>query len=229
MFKIGHRGACAYEPENTISSFRKALELGANMVELDVRLSKDGVIMVSHDSNISKYTNGSGFIENMLFRDIQKYDIKDKSGEKIPTLKEVLDDLQGRGGVYIEIKGDYLEDKLVYLLKEINFVEQIIIGSFDFKKIKKIKQINPLLKTSLLVGTPYTDFVKQVLEIEANYVHLCWRNYENPHMLVQQKLVEELRKKKLGIIVWNEERPDIITELQKKDLDGICSNKPEML
>ncbi|PTV92446.1 glycerophosphoryl diester phosphodiesterase [Halanaerobium saccharolyticum] len=227
MYRIGHRGASAYEPENTLIAFDKAIELGADMVELDIRLSKDGVLMVSHDSDISKYTDGQGYIENMTAKEIQEYRIE--KNQKIPTLKEVFNHLNGRCGLYIEIKGEYLEDKLVYLIKEVGFNGPLIVGCFDAKKIEKVKQLDPLIETSLMVGTPYDNFIDKTLQIKANYVHFCWERFEDPHTLIKKEFMDEIHEKGLEVIIWHEERPEVIKEVEKFDIYGICGNKPELL
>src|ERR1700691_2371330 len=89
MLVIAHRGASGYEPENTLASFKKALEIGVDGIELDVHLSKDGNVMVIHDSWVNRTTNGIGRVENKTLKELQKLDAG--NGEKIPTLQEVLD------------------------------------------------------------------------------------------------------------------------------------------
>ena len=87
--KVGHRGARAYEPENTLRSFRKALELGVNAVELDVRRTKDGELVVIHDDKVDRTTNGRGLVNELTLEEIEKLDAG--KGEKIPTLEEALE------------------------------------------------------------------------------------------------------------------------------------------
>jgi len=87
--KIGHRGARAYEPENTLRSFQKAIELGVDAVELDVRKTKDNEIVVIHNADVNKTTNGNGLVSELSLEDIKRF-VTEK-GEKIPTLEEVLD------------------------------------------------------------------------------------------------------------------------------------------
>ncbi len=89
MITIGHRGASGYEPENTLVSFKKALALGVDAVELDVHLSKDGYVVVIHDKWVNRTTNGMGLIAHKTFNEFKKLDAG--NGEKIPTLPEVLE------------------------------------------------------------------------------------------------------------------------------------------
>ncbi|MEM2913929.1 MAG: glycerophosphodiester phosphodiesterase family protein, partial [Candidatus Bathyarchaeia archaeon] len=86
MLKVGHRGARAYEPENTLRSFKKAIDLGVDAVELDVRRTKDNELVVIHDAEVDKTTNGKGLVNMLTLREIKQLDTK--KGEKIPTLEE---------------------------------------------------------------------------------------------------------------------------------------------
>jgi len=102
MLKIGHRGAKGYEPENTLRSFQKALELNVDAVELDVRRTKDGAIVVIHDAEVDRTTNGKGLVSELTLKEIKELDIE--KGEKIPTLEEALDFLDKKVKIFIELK-----------------------------------------------------------------------------------------------------------------------------
>ena len=116
---IGHKGAAGYAPENTLASFQKALDLGVDMIELDVHKSKSGEIVVIHDDTVDKITNGKGKVGELTLKELKKLDVhfgsetkltRPMSGaeqirkEKIPTLKEVLDLVNGKIKINIEIK-----------------------------------------------------------------------------------------------------------------------------
>ena len=104
FLKIGHRGACGYEPENTLRSFKKALDLGVDTIELDVHKTKDEATVVIHDEKVDKTTNGTGFVADKSLEEIKKLDAG--KGEKIPTLEEVLDLVNRKAQVNIELKGE---------------------------------------------------------------------------------------------------------------------------
>ncbi len=110
---LGHRGACAYAPENTLASFKLALDMGADGIELDVTLTKDGVPVIIHDGTVDRTTNGKGLINQMTFAEARKLDagswFNEKfRDEKIPTLEEVLTEITPRGIVNIELKTESL-------------------------------------------------------------------------------------------------------------------------
>src|SRR5512147_525299 len=99
---IAHRGASAYEPENTLRAFRRAIELGADMSELDVHLSRDGELVVIHNASVDQTTNGHGAIQDLTLAQIKQLDAG--KGERVPILQEVIDLVRGRNGLYIELK-----------------------------------------------------------------------------------------------------------------------------
>src|SRR4051794_23137839 len=101
---VAHRGASAYEPENTLRAFEKAIELGADMSEIDLHLSKDGELIVMHDYSVDQTTNGHGAIKEMTLEEIKRLDAG--QGEQVPTLQEVIDLVRGRNGLYIELKAE---------------------------------------------------------------------------------------------------------------------------
>ncbi|MBI5090892.1 MAG: hypothetical protein HZB26_00435 [Candidatus Hydrogenedentes bacterium] len=115
---IGHRGASAYAPENTLASFRLAQELGADWFELDVHLSKDGEVVVIHDGDVDRTTTGRGNVRDLTLAQLKAMDAGSKknpkyAGEPLPTLAEALDLARGKCGVYIEIKDDDDDDDLM--------------------------------------------------------------------------------------------------------------------
>ncbi len=116
MLKIGHRGARAYEPENTLRSFTKAIELGVDAVELDARRTREGEVVVIHDAKVDKTTNGKGLVSDLTLNEIKQL-VTDK-GERIPTLEEALDLLDKKVKIVIELKETGLEKKVLGLVHE---------------------------------------------------------------------------------------------------------------
>ncbi|MDL5511482.1 glycerophosphodiester phosphodiesterase family protein [Arenibacter sp. M-2] len=159
---IGHRGAAGLAPENTLASFSKALEIGVDIIELDIHLSSDDQLVVMHDSNVKRTTNGEGEIENLSVEDLKKLDAgswydKKYGSEKVPTLPEVFDLIDGRCKVIIEIKwprkGTYdgIVEKLVTYLEQEELSQQVIIQSFETAYLKEISRIKPALECHQLL------------------------------------------------------------------------------
>lgn len=229
---IAHRGASAYEPENTLRAFRRAIELGADMSELDVHLSKDGHVIVMHNASVDSTTDGHGTIREMTLDQLKQLDAG--QGEKIPTLDQVIDLVRGRNGLYIELKGEGTPRAVVDQLRKSNFTgrDQVIVGSFLPNLVVEVKDLAPTLATSLLVGPVFSpdQLIAMTRAVRAEYVHLCWeRRHPQPHTLLTQDLISALRGAGLDIVLWHEERQDELNFLRTMDIDAICSNTPDLL
>ena len=144
MLKIGHRGAKAYEPENTLRSFRKALEIGVDAVELDVRKTKDNQLVVIHDADIKRTTNGKGLVSNLTLAQIKSFST-DKN-EKIPTLEEALDCLDKKAKVFIELKETGIEQQVLQLVHKKQLSKSTVIVSFLEDALKKSENSTPKRK-----------------------------------------------------------------------------------
>ncbi len=138
FFIISHRGASAYLPENTLSSFRKAIELGADLIELDVRKTKDDKLVVIHDSKVDRTTNGFGRVIEKTQEELRQYDAG--SGEKIPLLEEVLALDNGDIGFVIELKEERTEDEVIETMKDLRSVDVdfLTIGQYMRPTLKHL-------------------------------------------------------------------------------------------
>jgi glycerophosphoryl diester phosphodiesterase len=230
IHNIAHRGASAYEPENTLRAFTRAVEMGATMLELDVHLSLDGGLVVIHDPDLSRTTNGRGLVSDLPLAEIQRLDAG--FGEHVPTLEEVIEQVRGSAQLYIELKGQQTPAAVVDCLRRTAFLDQAIAGSFFPWLPQKVKFLEPAIRTSVLIGTRdrETNFIDWALAVEADYVHPCWeRAAPAPHELLTPELVASIHGHGLGIVVWHEERPEELRELVQLDVQGICTNRPDVL
>lgn len=149
----GHRGNPAEHPENTLASFRSAIELGVDMVECDVHLSADGELIVIHDHTLDRTTNGSGLVVQRTLAELRELDAG--GGERLPVLDDVCDLVAGRVGLCIELKQlpfayPDLEEKLIRLLRERELVEQTAIVSFHHATMRRVKEMEPALTVGVL-------------------------------------------------------------------------------
>lgn len=148
---VGHKGAAGYATENTIASFIAAIEIGCDRTELDVRLTKDNQIVVFHDDEVSKLTDGVGFVKDMTLAEIQKLEYR-KEG-KIPTLQEVINVCKNKIDLQIELKADGTPLLVNELVIKNNIEKMVFITSFKPQLLEEIKKINPILKIGLLFST----------------------------------------------------------------------------
>ncbi|MEC0231614.1 glycerophosphodiester phosphodiesterase [Paenibacillus alba] len=178
---IGHRGAAGEAPENTLASFALALEQGAQGIELDVHLTKDGEIVVCHDPSVDRTTNGSGLIMNQSWGDLKALDAglwfsEAYTGERIPLLREVFE-LVPRGLlINVEVKHAYegrMEKVLLAFLRESGRLADVVISSFDHKVIQRLKQQEPEAKVGLLYAANlinHAAYAKQ-LGVDVHSLH----------------------------------------------------------
>jgi len=230
IHNIAHRGASAYEPENTLRAFDRAIEMDATMLELDVHLSQDGYPVVIHDADLSRTAGGAGRIVDMTLDQIKGFDVG--QGERVPTLSEVIELVRGRAELYIELKGQRTPEAVVKTLQATGFADQVIVGSFYPWLPQRVKFLAPTIRTSVLIrgDDRQKDFVEWTLAVEADCVHLCWENASPaPHELLTPELISAIRQRGLGVVLWHEERPAELRELVKFDVDGICTNTPDVL
>lgn len=233
---IAHRGASSHAPQNTLAAFEKAIELGVDMVELDVHLTKDEKIVVMHDNTVDATTDGSGKISEMELQEIKKLDAGSHfdekfAGEKVPTLEEVIELTKDKIGLNIELKtrteaNEGIEEKVLNLLDEHNITENITISTFSFESARKVNNINPDIPVGLLYITlPLTAW-------HAKRVHKKhpWADAAHPwHWTIGGRHVQELHELGVNVNVWTVDRKRNIKKMIDHGVDGIITNKPELV
>jgi glycerophosphoryl diester phosphodiesterase len=228
FLRIAHRGASAHAPENTLAAFRKAAELGANAVEMDVQVSADGVAVVIHDPVASRL-GGSGAVNELTLAQLKALDAG--NGETIPTLQEAIACcMQERLIPYIELKAGAAIQPVVEVIQRHELHRWAMVGSFRADWVAGIKHFDPAIATSILFGAANVDPVKLAQAVDADYVHPCWEALlPEPHKLLTPEWIARARQAGLGIVLWHEERPSEIAQLRRLGVDGICSDAPELL
>ncbi|HIE27442.1 TPA: hypothetical protein EYP66_09165 [Candidatus Poribacteria bacterium] len=163
MFVVAHRGASGVEPENTLLSFSKAIELGVDFIECDVHLSKDGYLIVIHDETVDRTTNGQGKVSGLTLSELKLLDAG--KGEQIPTLEEVLDLSKGKVQVIIELKEAGTAEPAVSMVKRVRMSEEVVISSFYTDFLRKVKELSPEQRISLLSGAPISEAIEEAINI----------------------------------------------------------------
>jgi glycerophosphoryl diester phosphodiesterase len=172
MIKVGHRGARAYEPENTLNSFQKAIELGADAVELDVRRTKDNDIVVIHDADIKRTTNGSGLVNELTLKELKSVDTE-KNG-KIPTLEEALNFLDKKVKVFVELKEEGLEEQVLALVHKKGLERNIVLVSFLEDALRKVRKLDPEVETGLIY-VKHKNPLKAALDLKTQWLVALYR------------------------------------------------------
>ena len=230
VLRIAHRGASAYAQENSPASLSKAAKLGADMVEIDIRVSADDIPIVTHDSSLKRLYGLDGNVRDYDLAELRRM----TSGQgKIITFEEALGLCKQLGlGVYLDIKqlNRKAAGSIFESLDAQHYVKNVIFGSFRPDHLADIKAARPDAQTSILFKAVAIDPVKLALSIRADYVHPCWeRRAEQPHRLLTAEWIAAVHEADLGIVCWHEERPSEIAALKALGVDAICSDMPELL
>ena len=219
FIKIAHRGASAYEPENTIRSFMRAIELRADMIELDVRKSLDGRLVVIHDSKVDRTTNGRGLVGLKSLDELKELDAG--MGEKIPTLEEAFELAAGRTKLVIELKEDGLEEQVISLIRDYGLVEDIFVVSFKPVRLKAVKEREPGLKTGLILFAS-ADPLKSAQSCGADAVApFRW--------FITRNLAGKARQMEMYLFTWTVDDRGNAEKLREMGVSGIVTNKPDLL
>ena len=226
---VGHRGAKAHSPENTLLSFKTGAALGADFVECDVHLSLDGEVIVIHDSTTERTTHKKGFISQMTLTEIQCLDAG--KGEKIPTLAELLDWLKGEKNlkIAVEIKEGIqtypkIIEKTVQLILERDLLERVVLISFDESTIFQSKQSYPNLAAGILYYHPAPDFnpVQWALKLGADVIGPCIDD-------LSHEVVKSAHRHDLGVFTWTANSAPQIRKAIDMGADAIASDAPDRI
>jgi glycerophosphoryl diester phosphodiesterase len=224
--RVGHRGAAAHAPDNSLAGIDAAARLGADAVEIDVQRTRDGIAVASHDLALPSGAGGALLIADSTLADLRAT----PGGAALATLDEVILRCRDqRVGLYLELKDGTATPLMLEALRQHDF-DEVIVGSFRPDWLADVKTAMPDLPTSVLFGSPAIDACALASAAHAEYVHPCWeRRGARPDALLTKEWITRVRAAGLGIICWHEERPDVIAGLRSRGVDGICSDQPELL
>jgi glycerophosphoryl diester phosphodiesterase len=231
---FAHRGACAHAPENTIASFELALAQGADAIELDVKLSSDGYVVVHHDDTVDRTTDGKGRIKNLTLTELKKLDagsfFSEKfKGEKIPTLEDVFEAVGKRTFINIELtnyktRGDNLVETVCMLVKKHNMQKRILFSSFFASNLSKARSYLPDVPRGLLA-------LNGVLGAWARSFGFAFGKYEALHPFLKdtsQQQVARVHRLNRRIHVWTVNKQEDMRRLFDWGVDGIFTDDPEL-
>ncbi|TWX52324.1 glycerophosphodiester phosphodiesterase [Colwellia hornerae] len=214
-----------HEPENTIRSFKKALALHVDAIELDVYVCKTGELVVIHDDKVDRTTNGVGYTEDKTFTELRQLDAG--KGELIPTLEEVLDVVDKSVIVNIELKGrstafatyqvidKYINEKG---WSELDFM----VSSFDHHELNKFKHLYPQIPIGVLLEGVPLSYADCAVQLNAQSINLSLD-------FINQDFVNDAHQKGLQVYVYTVNDYDDIAKVKKLNIDGIFCNFPERL
>jgi glycerophosphoryl diester phosphodiesterase len=216
LLKIGHRGAKAYKTENTIESFSKAIELGANAIEFDVRRSKDAQLIISHDNNLEKV-----YGKDVLVNETTLRELKQLTNNRIATLEEGLRFIGGKvEKILVELKEAGYEQVVLDLITKENLREKVIIVSFLEEALARVRDLDATIETGLIYTKPKKP-IETALKLNAQYLVALYR-------FTHRRDIAKAHKSNLKVIVWTVNTKNDAQEYVAKDVDGIASDKPDI-
>lgn len=228
FLRIGHRGARAHAPDNTLLGIRKAAALGADMVGFDVQQTADGHVVLAHEAYLIDGDGRVWPVQHSTLEHLRAIELG--QGERIPTFIEALKlCIEENLGAYIEIKDGGVIEAVIKTLRDEKYGGHCILTSFRPDWLATVKDIEPKLMTAILFNAPSVDAVKLAQSVKATFVHPCWERFPNPSALLTPEWIARVREANLGIVCWHEERPEEIVALRRVGVDAICSDAPELL
>ena len=232
---VAHRGATAYAPENTIAAFDLAVEMKADYIEIDLQRSKDGELVIIHDTTVDRTTDGTGRVGDLSLAQLRSLDAgswmgEQFAGEQIPTFEEILDRYRGKVGILIELKAPELypgmEEQVAASLTERNLDkpqnEKIIIQSFNFESMKKMDRLLPKVPIGVLTSSS-THTTAEALQEFATYAE--WFNPS--YHIVTPELVDHVHALDMQIGSWTVRSQEAADFLFEMGVDAIITDYPD--
>jgi len=229
---FGHRGASKYAPENTHAAFELAFSQGADGIELDTMLSRDGVPVVIHDRKVDRTTNGHGYVDKLTIDELENLDAgcwfsKEYKGEKIPLLRDVLEKFGKNHLINIELKNfhspnDNLAVAVIRMIEEIQYLDTIILSSFLLSNICLIRKLAPNITVAFLYSKSYLSGLEKTgifKNLSPDFIH-------PEKNLVNQKLIIKEHEQGRRINTWTIDDVSQAMELIKAGIDGLITNDP---
>jgi glycerophosphoryl diester phosphodiesterase len=222
---LGHRGASAYAPENTLAAFELAVGQGADGIEFDVQLSADGWPVVMHDSRVERTTNGHGEVAKLSLSELRSLDAGD--GRPPPTLDEVFDFVGRRLSLLnVEIKGfgartHGIEEAVAECILSHGLVDQTIVSSFDPRVVRCARRLLPRQTLVGLIRAPgLLKLTRWLVQSDTDHPH---------HSLIDEAYMRWARKRGFHVYAWTVDEPTEAARLARLGVDAIISNKPDLI
>lgn len=214
--RIGHRGAAGHVLENTLGSIEKAIELGVDFVEVDVRKTKDGKLVIMHDATVDRTTTGTGKLASMTLEEVKR--LRTKDGQTIPTLDDILALCDKRVGLMLELKARGIADDIVQVVSAGSFSSPVIYASFHHKDLARVRQCLPSATIMPLISRGRID-PNIPAKLSAHHVGIRFDRVAKP-------VVESLHDAGVRIFVFTVNDADDMARMSDIEVDGIISDMP---
>lgn len=231
FIKIAHRGASGYFPENTALAFEKAIAARADMIEMDCQLSRDGHVVIFHDERLSRTAGKQGRLKNKTLNQLEKLDVgrwrkKSYEGERIPTLEEALEIVDGRADLCLDIKhfahGSHgIELKLLSIVSRYDYLDRTIFSSFDQRSLRRVRELAPEAHIGVILdATTRADPFPAAEELTAGSLHIHKE-------LATQEFLKSAWEHGLDVHVWTVNEVREMERFVSLGVQGVVSDFPE--
>jgi len=229
--KIAHRGASGRYPENTRLAFTKAIEAGADMIELDCQLSRDGHVVVFHDKRLNRVGRSRGTVRSKTLEQLKRLDVggwrgRAFAGERILTLEEALDSIDGNADLCLEIKSYQgsapgIELKLLFIVSHYGYFERTTFSSFDYGSLTRLRELAPDANIGLIVGPPLKpNWLEAARGVTAKSLHV-------QKELATRDRFSQAWEEGLDVYVWTVNELHDMETLGGMGVQGLISDFPE--
>ena len=231
---IAHRGFSGAAPENTIAAVRAAIEIQADMAEIDVTLTADGHIVVIHDETLDRTTNGSGKVSDFSRAELQLLDAgawfaPTFAGERIPSLDAVLDEIEDRILLNVEIKSEAVDrgvvPKVASSIRKRGMIDQVVVSSFSPTALEQMHSVAPEIRTAVLYNTTFhkgQDSVEIVTDLGASVFNI-------KRQRLTGKMMHRCREHDIPVGIYTVNKPARMRRLVKKGVNAIFTDHPDRL
>jgi glycerophosphoryl diester phosphodiesterase len=237
---IGHRGASAIEAENTLPAFEAAIAAGADAVEFDVRTTADGIVVVMHDADVARTTDGKGLVHDLRLEELKRLRIRTAAGDEteVPTLEEVLACVTGRAGVDIELKNipgepdfdpnaESLAEATISAVHRAGFIGTVLLSSFNPFSLARVREIAPDISTGLLCDPSVS--ARAALGFSMEQGHDWVLPFVDRLREAGDGFTTNIHDAGLLVGTWVVDDPEIAVSLMRADVDAIATNEPAAL
>ncbi|MDF2486082.1 MAG: glycerophosphoryl diester phosphodiesterase [Herbinix sp.] len=227
-----HRGASGYAPENTLEAFQKAIDMEADGIELDVQMTKDGVLVILHDETVNRVSNAKGWVKNYTYEEIRKLNVNKSFPEygkvTIPTLEEVYLLMKDTELVInVELKNgivfyENLEERVMELTKKLGLQSRVIYSSFNHYSVMKLKQMDPSVKTGFLYEDGYLDMPEYASRYGVEALHPAYYNLQYPNFMM------DCKTRGIKVRAWTVNDINEMKLICVNELDAMITNYPDI-
>ncbi|MEC8141359.1 MAG: glycerophosphodiester phosphodiesterase family protein [Bacteroidota bacterium] len=235
---IAHRGVSGSYPENTLSAFQAAIDIRAEMVELDISTSKDGIPVTVHDRTVDRTTDFEGDVQSFSLEELKRMEVgawfsEEFRGEEFPTLKNSLELMKDKIAVNIEIKTEAVSDeteggvvdKALQVVKDLDMTSSVIFSSFDYRVMEQLNVLDPKMAKALLYEASQSAELLPSELVQKYKVDIFNCSYKQ----LSEEWINDLQKHKIPYFVYTVNEPELMRELIEKGVSGIFTDFPQEL